>query len=87
VSIASRNEMVGEAVAQVAGSNSEAADADLQAQAEAKRRSKAPIVLRRRYNKPIEGPSTTTPQNQNPNVPRPPIDNAPVENNVPRPPQ
>ena len=87
VSIASRNEMVGEAVAQVAGSNSQAADADLQAQAEAKRRSRAPIVLRRRDNKPIEGPSTTMPQDQNSNVPRPPIDNAPVENNVPRPPQ
>jgi len=84
VSIASRNEMVGEAVAEVAGSNSEAADADLQSQAAAKRRKGAPIVLRRRDNKPIEGPATTP---QNPNVPRPPIDNAPVENNVPRPPQ
>ena len=84
VSIASRNEMVGEAVAEVAGSNSEAADADLQSQAAAKRRKGAPIVLRRRDNKPIEGPATT-PQNRN--VPRPPIDNAPVENNVPRPPQ
>lgn len=83
VSIASRNEMVGEAVAQVAGSNTQAANADLQAQVEAKRRRHAPIVLRRRDNTPVTGPAPSS----NPAVPRPPLDNAPVENTVPRPPQ
>jgi Flp pilus assembly protein TadD len=88
VSIASRHEMVGEAVGQVAASNTQAADASLQAVAEAKRRKHEPIVLRRRDNTPVTGPGAeNAPQNTNPNVPRPPIDNAPVENNVPRPPQ
>jgi Flp pilus assembly protein TadD len=79
VKIASHHEMVGEAVGQVAGSNSQASQADLQAQAEAKRRSNAPIVLRRRDNTPV-----TTPEVQNP-APHPPIDNAPVENTNPGP--
>src|ERR1700730_14279098 len=48
VNIASHHAMVGEPVGQVAGSNSQASEADLQAQAEAKRRMHAPIVLRRR---------------------------------------
>src|SRR5438067_6239331 len=77
VSIASHHEMVGEAVGQVAGSNSQASEADLEAQAEAKRRRNAPIVLRRRDNTPV-----TAPVNQSP---RPPLDNAPVENTVPKP--
>ena len=84
VSAASRHEMVGEAVGQVAGTNSQAADASLQAMAEAKRRKHAPIVLRRRDNTPV---TNSPPQTENPSVPRPPIDNAPVENNLPRPPQ
>ena len=50
VKIASHHEMVGVAVGQVAGTNSQASEADLQAEAEAKRRSHAPIVLRRRDN-------------------------------------
>jgi Flp pilus assembly protein TadD len=79
VKIASHHEMVGEAVGQVAGSNSQASEADLQAQAQAKRRSNAPIVLRRRDNTPV-----TAPENQNPTA-RPPLDNAPVENTAPRP--
>jgi len=77
VKLATHHEMVGEAVGQVAGSNVQASDADLQAQAEAKRRSNAPIVLRRRDNTPV-----TLPNNQ---VPRPPLDNAPVENTTPNP--
>jgi Flp pilus assembly protein TadD len=77
VSLASHHEMVGEAVGQVAGSNVQASEAELQAEAEAKRRSNAPIVLRRRDNTPV-----TAPSNQ---VPRPPLDNAPVENTAPRP--
>ena len=92
VSVASHHEMVGAAVGQVAGSNSQATEAELQAQAEAKRRSNAPIVLRRRDNTPVSVPETQAPQTQAPQsprsqVPRPPMDNAPVENNVPRPPQ
>jgi Flp pilus assembly protein TadD len=77
VKIASHHEMVGEAVGQVAGSNSQSSEADLQAEAEAKRRNNAPIVLRRRDNTPVTAPQTQTP--------RPPLDNAPVENTVPRP--
>ena len=88
VSAASRHEMVGEAVGQVAGTNTQAAEATLQASAEARRRNRTPIVLRRRDNSPVTGPSSDeSPQNQNPSVPRPPIDNAPVENTVPRPPR
>lgn len=89
VRAASRHEMVGEAVGQVAASNTQAADASLQALAEAKRRKHEPIVLRRRDNTPVENvpPAEQAPETQNPNVPRPPLDNAPVENNVPRPPQ
>lgn len=92
VSVASHHEMIGEPVGQVAGSNSQATEAELQAQAEAKRRSNAPIVLRRRDNTLVSVPETQAPQTQSPQtpgsqVPRPPMDNAPVENNVPRPPQ
>jgi Flp pilus assembly protein TadD len=92
VSVASHHEMVGAAVGQVAGSNSQATEAELQTQAEAKRRSNAPIVLRRRDNTPVsvpetQGPPTQSPQTPSSQVPRPPMDNAPVENNVPRPPQ
>ncbi len=84
VSIASRHEMVGAPVGQVAGSNAQASEADLQAEAEAKRRMHAPIVLRRRDNTPVTVPEAQSPGSQ---VPRPPMDNAPVENTVPRPPQ
>jgi len=88
VSAASRHEMVGEAVGQVAASNTQAADAGLQAMAEAKRRKHEPIVLRRRDHTPVpKGQPESAPQTENPNVPRPLLDNAPVENNVPRPPQ
>ena len=85
VSAASRHAMVGEAVGRVAASNTQAAEASLQATAEAKRRKREPIVLRRRDNTPVVNhPPENAPETQNP---RPPIDNAPVENNVPRPPQ
>jgi Flp pilus assembly protein TadD len=89
VSIASHHEMVGVAVGQVAATNSQASEADLQAEAEAKRRNHRPIVLRRRDNTPVAMPQEQTPQSQPPasQVPRPPLDNAPVENTVPRPPQ
>jgi len=91
VSVASHHEMVGDSVQDVAGSNIEGANASLRAEAEARRRQHAPVVLRRRNNAPATGPSSenpsTAPQTPNPRVPRPPVDNAPVENNVPHPPQ
>jgi Flp pilus assembly protein TadD len=82
VSFASHHELVGEAVGQVAGTNVQASFADLQARAEMKRRSHAPIVLRRRDNTPVTAPVNPSPQG---NTPRPPLDNAPVENTVPPP--
>jgi Flp pilus assembly protein TadD len=89
VSVASHHEMVGVAVGQVAGTNSQASEADLQAEAEVKRRNRAPIVLRRRDNSPVTMPQEQAPQSQpsGPQAPRPPLDNAPVENTVPRPQQ
>src|SRR2546423_1606027 len=89
VSVASHHEMVGVAVGQVAGTNSQASEADLQAEAELKRRNHAPIVLRRRDNSPVTVPQQQAPQSQpsGAQAPRPPLDNAPVENTVPRPPQ
>ena len=86
VSNASHHEMVGEAVASVADTNAQGTEANLQAEAEAKRRSHEPIVLRRRDNKPVTAPNVTPPAPRQA-VPRPPVDNAPVENTVPRPPQ
>lgn len=77
VSVASHHEMVGAAVGQVAGSNAQGSTANLQAEAEIKRRNRAPIVLRRRDNTPVTSPEPV----------QPPVDNAPVENTVPRPPQ
>ena len=89
VSVASHHEMVGEPVGTVAGTNSQATQADLQAEAEAKRRSHAPIVLRRRDNTPVTMPDTQTPPAQAPanQGSQPPLDNAPVENTNPAPPQ
>jgi len=86
VSTASHNEKVGAAIANVADSNAQGTEANLQAEAEAKRRSRAPIVLKHRDNTPVTVPKPDQPP-QNPSVPRPPVDNAPVENTVPRPPQ
>lgn len=92
VSTASHHEMVGEAVTDVAGANAQGTEANLQAQAEARRRQHAPIVLRHRDNSPITAPEseplpTAPPASQTPSYPRPPIDNAPVENTNPAPPQ
>jgi Flp pilus assembly protein TadD len=91
VSAASHHEMVGEAAGQVAGSNAQGSEASLEAEAEARRRRHAPIVLRHRDNSPITVPPetpdqapTSTPRAQ-PSYPRPPIDNAPVENTQPPP--
>lgn len=80
VNIASRHEMVGDAAGQVASANAQGSEASLRAGAEIKRQRHEPIVLRRRNNTPVSSP-------QSPNIPRPPVDNAPVENPVPRPPQ
>ncbi|HKW19108.1 MAG TPA: tetratricopeptide repeat protein [Terriglobales bacterium] len=78
VSLASHHEMVGEAAGEVAGSNSQASEADLQAEAASKRRHNAPIVLRRRDNTPVSSPPVQQPS-------RPPLDNVPVENTAPPP--
>jgi Flp pilus assembly protein TadD len=91
VSIASRHEMVGAEAGEVADTNAQGTEANLQAEAEARRRQHAPIVLRHRDNSPItvspESQPTPAPQTQTPPYPRPPIDNAPVENTAPAPPQ
>ena len=92
VSAASHHEMVGEAVGEVAATNAQGTEANLQAEAEVRRRSHAPIVLRHRDNSPISAPPPEqvpqpSPQTQTPSYPRPPMDNAPVENTVPGPPQ
>ena len=88
VSLASHNAMIGEAVGQVAGTNSDATEANLQAEAEMKRRNHAPIVLKRRDNTPVAAPGSEAPsQPTQPPLARPPLDNAPVENTVPTPPQ
>ena len=88
VSAASHHEMVGEAVGQVADSNAQGSEANLQTEAELRRRSHAPIVLKHRDNTPIAPPPSAQspappPQSENPPYPRPPIDNAPVENTSP----
>src|SRR5438128_2138723 len=84
VNVASHHEMVGAPVGQVAGTNAQTATANLQAEAEIKRRSREPIVLRRRDNTPVTSPRPQTPSdNQQPEQSQPPIDNAPVENTVP----
>ncbi len=96
VQAASHHEMVGAAIGSVAGANAQGTEANLQAQAEAKRRSGTPVVLRRRDNslvtvpQPDNPPAESTPAR--PAIPRPPlgsvpIDNAPVENSIPRPPR
>jgi Flp pilus assembly protein TadD len=91
VSTASHHEMVGEPVSDVAGANAQGTEANLQTEAEVRRRSHAPIVLKHRDNSPITVPQSEAPapapvpQTQTPSYPRPPIDNAPVENTVPPP--
>ena len=91
VKTASHNEMVGEPVSNVAGANAQGTEANLQAEADLRRRNHAPIVLKHRDNSPITAPPSETPapapapQTQTPSYPRPPIDNAPVENTVPPP--
>lgn len=87
VSNASHHEMVGEAVASVANTNAQGTEANLQAEAEAKRRRNEPIVLRRRDNTPVTTAPNLSAPAPKPAYPRPPVDNAPVENTVPRPPQ
>jgi len=77
VHLASDHQMVGAAAGDVAGRNSEATDANLQALAEARRRRNAPVVLKRRDSTPVTPPHSASP--------RPPLDNAPVEPTVPRP--
>ena len=87
VSLASHHEMVGEAVGVVAATNAQGTEANLAAEAESKRRSGSPIVLKRRDNAPLSNPLPPISPEQ-PHTPRPSLDNAPVENtSPPAPPQ
>ena len=91
VTAANHAEMQGSPLIEVADTNSQNADADLQAKQEARRRQGGAIELRRRDNQPVAPPDepspTTTPTNTN-EVPRPPAAELPPQSNeVPRPPQ
>jgi hypothetical protein len=84
--------MQGSPLIEVADTNGQNADADLQAKQEARRRLGGAIELRRRDNQPVTPPEETQPQTTaptNPNeVPKPPADQTPPQNYaVPRPPQ
>ena len=89
VSTASHHEMVGEPVGAVAGSNAQSTEAALQAEAEVKRRSHVPVVLRHRDNTPV-----VVPHPESPPAPKPsPAQTAPAQTvpaqtrpYVPRPP-
>jgi Flp pilus assembly protein TadD len=83
VNLASHHEMVGEAVGNVAAANAQGTEANLAAEAENKRRSRSPIILKRRDNAPITDPLPDTTPAEAPRSPRPPLDNAPVENPTP----
>ena len=65
VAIASRRSAVGAPVAQVAASNDEGAQSNLEAKREAKRRENGPIQLKTRDNKPVPEPPMP-PQSQAP---------------------
>jgi Flp pilus assembly protein TadD len=73
VAIASRRSMVGMPLAQVAASNDEGAQSNLQAQQEAKRRQPGTIQLKTRDNKPVPEPE----------MPKP-APNAPQQNGAPQ---
>jgi Flp pilus assembly protein TadD len=64
VSVATRREMVGAPLAEVANTNDQAAQANMEAVQEARRRQGGPIQLRRRDNSLVQEPETP-PANQN----------------------
>ncbi|MBV8051512.1 MAG: tetratricopeptide repeat protein [Acidobacteriaceae bacterium] len=87
VSAASHSEMKGMALSEVANVNGEDTQANLETIQQARRRQGGPIVLRYRNNKPVTDENNPAPQQNNPQVPRPPEGQFPPPNAVPRPPQ
>jgi len=66
VTLANRHEMQGLPLGQVARSNDEGAQANLQATQEARRREGGPIQLKRRDNSPVAEPESAAPTQSNP---------------------
>jgi len=95
VAVTNHIEMKGMRLSDVADSNDQVTEAAMEARQSERRRQGGPIVLRRRDNTsasqtPVEPAESTVPRHAL--VPRPPVDNAPVDNGpippyVPRPPQ
>jgi Flp pilus assembly protein TadD len=82
VTLANRHEMQGLPLGQVARSNDEGAQANLEATREARRREGGPIQLKRRDNSPVVEPeSAPSQQNQIPTVQ--PLQNQPQQNPPP----
>jgi len=69
VTLANRHEMQGLPLGQVARSNDEGAQANLQATQEARRREGGPIQLKRRDNSPVTEPESAAPAQANPAPP------------------
>jgi len=69
VTLANRHEMQGLPLGQVARSNDEGAQANLQATQEARRREGGPIQLKRRDNSPVAEPESAAPAQPNPAPP------------------
>jgi len=97
VTLANRHEMQGLPLGQVARSNDEGAQANLQATQEARRREGGPIQLKRRDNSPVTEPETPAPAQPNPAPPaeapqtpapqsQPPRDQAPQNEPLATPP-
>ncbi len=95
VAVTNRVEMKGMPLSNVADSNDQITEAELEARQAERRRHGGPIELRRRDNTSVSaspGQPAETPVTPHALVPRPPVDNAPVDNGpippyVPRPPQ
>lgn len=95
VAVTNRIEMKGLRLSDVAGSNDQITESAMEARQEERRRQGGPLVLRRRDNTAAsetsaESGGSTAPRHAL--IPRPPVDNAPVDNGpippyVPRPPQ
>ncbi len=95
VAVTNRVAMKGMPLSNVADSNDQITEAELEARQAERRRRGGPIELRRRDNTSVSASPeqpTETPVAPHALVPRPPVDNAPVDNgpippSVPRPPQ
>src|SRR2546429_185314 len=82
VTLANRHEMQGLPLGQVARSNDEGAQANLEATREARRREGGPIQLKRRDNSPVVDPDPA-PLQQNQIPPAQPLQNQPQQNPPP----